>query len=181
MLVLVVAEEVDHRAQQAEDRGLPAALLLGHDLHGRVNVPVQAVAVRFQRSDGGERLDRGADGLQQHPASRLQRRDLEIAPSASDGERRGGEAQVPARVAAGELEAGRHEDAGIAVQTLDQSCGRGPHRRLMVAAVDGDAAAGAVAALAGVGLAHGALMPLAATPLSSDAGIQRRRSSTTDS
>ena len=170
VLVLVVAEELDHRAQQAEDRGLPAALFLGHDLHRRVDLPAQAIAVRFQRGDRRERLDGGADRLQQHPAPGLQRRDLEVAPAASDGERRGGEAQVPARVAAGKLEAGRHEDAGKAVQTLDQGRGRRADRRLAVAAVDGDAAASAVAAVAGGGFAHGALMPLAATPLSSDAG-----------
>ena len=181
MLVLVLAEEVDDRAHQAEDRGLPAALLLRHDLHRRVDVPVQAVAARFQRGDCGKRLDRGADGLQKRLAPRFERRHLEGPPAAGDGERRGGEAEVPARVAAGELEAGGHEDAGIAVQTLDQVRGRRADRRLAVAAVDGDAAAGAVAALAGVGLAHGALMPLAATPLSSDAGLQSRRSSTTDS
>ena len=181
VLVLVVVEELDHRAQQAEDRGLPAALLLGHDLHRRVDLPAHAIAVRFQRGDGGERLDGGTDRLQQDTASGLQRLDLERAPAAGDGERRGGEAQVPARVAAGELEAGGHEDAGIAVQTLDQGRGRRADRRLAVAAVDGDAAPGAIAAVAGGGFAHGALMPLAATPLSSDAGIQSRRSSTTDS
>ena len=159
MLVFVVAEEFDDRAQQAEDRGLPAALLLGQDFHGRVDLPAHAIALRLQRGDGGERLDRGADGLQQDPASGLQRRDLEVAPAAGDGERRGGKAQVPARVTAGELEAGGHEDAGIAVQTLDQGRGRRADRRLAIVAVDGDAAAGAIAAGVGSGFAHRALIP----------------------
>ena len=92
VLVLVVAEELDDRAQQAEDGGLPAALLLGHNLRRQMHAAREAIGFRLQRGDGIERLDRGADRLDQDLASRLQRRDLEIAPAAGDGERRGGKA-----------------------------------------------------------------------------------------
>ena len=92
--------------------------------------------------------------------------------------RLGGESQVPSCVAAGELEAGRHKDGGLAVQTLDQSRGRGADRRLAVAAVDRDAVAFAVTAVEGLRLAHVALAPRADganNPNTSDRGLPKRR------
>ena len=75
MLIPVAPEQIDDGAQQAEDRGLPAAPLLGHGFRRRADRAGDARRVRLQALDRVQRREGGADGLQQEPPPFAQRRD----------------------------------------------------------------------------------------------------------
>ncbi len=145
MLVLRAGEQLAERAQHREDAGLAAAFFLGKPggaVADRADDAVRVDAAHFDRREVGESLSHRSE--QEAPAF-VERLNRKIAAARRQHQRRVDKPHVPARIAAGKLEARRKQDAAPMIEPVGQ-------RRIGRAiglfddlAMDADAALGLIA------------------------------------
>ena len=124
---IVAREQVHQGTHDRECGGLTAALFLGKATIGPLHTADHgacAIAVLLAKVDDASSVSqlcqRRMDGLQQHCAPLVQSAHPDVLRPARDGQRRVGEAHVPAGVAAGILVARRQQHATGLVQPVDE-------------------------------------------------------------